>query len=104
MNLYSIRKGPATHASANTTMGPPIPSLFHRGEWSMGVVLDIYWQFAEQQGYQYLGRILAGLDPHDPIFGTLPPHFKVSSEHEAIKRGMRLCFGNILDTRKNSDT
>jgi hypothetical protein len=102
VNPYSVRKGPATHATSNTTSGPPLPSLFHRGEWSMGVVLDIYWQFAEV-GDHYLGRILSGLDPHKASFNVLPPHFTVS-EHEAITKGMHLCFGNIICAHQDSDT
>lgn len=94
LDPYSVRKGSATYASSGTTMPPPIPSLFHRGEWSLGVILDIYWKFAEA-GDHYLGRILAGLDPCSDKFGILPPHFTVPIENDIVQEGMNLCFGNI---------
>ena len=49
----------------------------HR-EWSMGHILDIYWQFGDQ-GDCYLGRCLAGLHPDEPGFGILPPHFSTNN-------------------------
>ena len=33
------------YASSGTTAPPPLSSIFHRGEWTLGVVLDIYWKF-----------------------------------------------------------
>jgi hypothetical protein len=44
----------------------------------MGKILDLYWHFAEP-GDTYLGRILAGLDPHEERFGSLPLHWKVNN-------------------------
>jgi len=41
VNAHGIRKGSATEATANTAEAS-IASIFHRGEWSLGVVLDIY--------------------------------------------------------------
>ena len=66
VNAHGIRKGSTTEATANTAE-TSIASIFHRGEWSLGVVLDIYWKFA-QRGDQLLGRVLAGLDPNSPYF------------------------------------
>ena len=71
MNAYGFRKGSATLASTGTTVAPPLPSILRRGEWSMGAVLDVYLHFP-QAGDCYLGRILAGLDPNDEKFATLP--------------------------------
>uniref|UniRef100_A0A7S3PVI0 Uncharacterized protein n=1 Tax=Chaetoceros debilis TaxID=122233 RepID=A0A7S3PVI0_9STRA len=94
-NPYGLRKGPATHASSNTTSPPPIPSIFHCGEWSMGTVIDIYWRYAEA-GDHYLGRLLAGYSPNEKDFDTLPPHFTVGLDHPTIDKAMTICFGNIL--------
>ena len=73
MSAHGIRKGSATHVASATTVPPPIASIANRGDWSLGKVLDIYWQFAET-GDSYLGRCLAGLDPNTSEFSTLPPH------------------------------
>ena len=47
MSTYSNRKGGATYDSSVTTAPPPLSSIFHRGEWIIGVVLDTYWNFLE---------------------------------------------------------
>ena len=97
INGHSMRKGSATFSSSGSTVPPPLPSIFHRGEWSLGVILDIYWKYAESGDF-YLGRILAGLDPESSNFGILPPHFTVGNENEFLKKGIQLCFGKILET------
>jgi hypothetical protein len=63
----------------------------------MGKVLDLYWHFSEP-GDTYLGRILAGLDPNDKTFGTLPPHWKVDNPmgNAKIRKAMLSMFGTIL--------
>jgi hypothetical protein len=63
----------------------------------LGAVLDVYWHFASI-GDHYLGRILAGLDPNTPDFGTLPPHWTTSNplENNLIKRAMVMLYGPIL--------
>ena len=66
VNAHGIRKGSATEATANTAE-TSLASIFHRGVWSLGVVLDIYWKYA-QRGDQFLGRVLAGLSPESPDF------------------------------------
>lgn len=96
-NAYGLRKGSATQASSNTTAPPPLASIFHRGEWSLGVVLDVYWRYADA-GDQYLGRILAGLDPNNTGFDVLPPHFIVDMSNEDVKHAMQLCFAKILNS------
>ena len=104
-NAHGTRKGSAVEATSGTTCPPPPSSVARRGEWSMGKIFDIYWLFA-QAGDQYLGRILAGLDPNTPEFATLPPHFKEGIENENIVYGMKRCFPSIMtlndeETRKN---
>ena len=103
VNTHSLRKGSATHSSSGTTDPPPLPSIFRRGEWSMGVILDIYWQWAAS-GDQYLGRILAGLNPESPGFNSLPPHFKVPFDDPRVEEGMRICFGNLLNVVADDET
>ena len=98
-NPYGLRKGSATHATSGTTAPPPITSIFMRGEWSMGVVQDIYWRYC-QVGDQYLGRCMACLDPNSPVFDTLPPHFVKGLEEQVICDAFNLCFKNI---RKSLD-
>jgi len=79
LDPYSIRKGSATYASSSgKTVPPPIQSIFHRGEWSLGVILD-------------------RLDPCSEKFGIFPPHFNhVPSDNQFVQEGLNICFGNIL--------
>jgi hypothetical protein len=60
----------------------------------------VYWHFS-QTGDQYLGRILALLDPNKPEFGTLPPHWKMVDpcSNEDIKEALQLCYGPILSSQ-----
>ena len=53
---------------------PSLMSVALRGGWSMGKVFDVYFNFV-QCGDNYLGRILAGLDPNETNFGNLPPYW-----------------------------
>ena len=95
-NAHGIRKGSATRATSGTTCPPPPASVAHRGEWSLGKVFDIYWLFAEC-GDQYLGRILAGLDPNSLEFAVLPPHFVQGMDNNFIFIAMNMTFKNILE-------
>jgi hypothetical protein len=96
-NTHGIRKGSATQASSGTTCPPPVSSIASRGEWSMGKILDLYWHFAEP-GDTYLGRILAGLDPNEERFGSLPPHWTVDNPmgNAKIREAMNLMFATVL--------
>jgi hypothetical protein len=96
-NTHGIRKGSATKASSGTTCPPPVSSIASRGEWSMGKVLDLYWHFSEP-GDTYLGRILAGLDPNEETFGSLPPHWKVENPmgNAKIREAMHLMYATLL--------
>ena len=80
---HGIRKGAAVECTSGTTAPPPTSAVAHRGEWSMGKVLDIYWLFAAA-GDHYCGRILAGLDVNSNSFDVLPPHFIEGYENEMI--------------------
>ena len=99
-NAHGIRKGSATKATSGSTCPPPPASVAHRGEWSLGQIFDIYFLYAES-GDQYLGRILAGLDPNSMIFAILPPHFVEGMENSFIKKGMNMTFRNILQLEEN---
>ena len=63
----------------------------------MGKTLDLHWLFAEP-GDTHLGRILAGLDPNEECFGSLPPHWKVDNPmgNTKIREAMNLMFATIL--------
>ena len=97
-NAHGWRKGGATHATSGTTCPPPITSVARRGEWSMGKVLDVYWHCAEP-GDNYLGRVMACLNPLLPSFKILPPHFKMVNpcDNKNISEAMTLMYGPILD-------
>jgi hypothetical protein len=90
------RKGGAMKITTGATHPPPIPSVAARAEWSIGKVLQLYWQFGDAQDC-YAGRVLARLDHKDPSFETLPPHFACGTENEHVAEALRLCFGCILD-------
>jgi hypothetical protein len=93
-NVHGICKGSGTFASSCSTVPPPLVSIALRGEWSLGKVFDIYFKFGAT-GDHYLGRILAGLNPHDSTFGDLPPHFSCGRENKFVDRGMNGMFGNL---------
>jgi hypothetical protein len=93
-NGHGLRKGSGSHASSATTLPPSFVSVAARGVWSIGKILDVYFRFA-MGGDQYLGRILALLDPSKETFSILPPHWK-DQTHPAVLRGMNLCFGGVL--------
>lgn len=98
LNPYGLRKGAATHALAGTTAPPSIASVARRGEWTISTVLDCYWHYGAV-GDHYLGRILCGLDPNDPDFAVLPPHWDVANPmgNPTIREAMQLMYGGILD-------
>ena len=94
-------QGSGGHASSGTTHPPSFVAVAARGEWSIGKVLDVYFKFG-MGGDQYLGRILALLDPNKPEFSVLPPHWKDSSL-PIVKRGVKMCFGRIIRHHGFSD-
>mmetsp|Transcript_12435 Transcript_12435/g.19147 ORF Transcript_12435/g.19147 Transcript_12435/m.19147 type:complete len:389 (+) Transcript_12435:979-2145(+) len=96
-NPRRIRKGAATKASADTTCPPQLTSIARGREWSMGMILDMYFQFAEA-GDAYLGRCLTGLDPISTEFQSLPPHWQDENAFglEAHKQAIQVMFGRIL--------
>jgi hypothetical protein len=100
-NPYGLHKGAATYAVSGTTATPSIPSVARRGGWSIGSVLDVYWHFGSM-GDHYLGRILAGLDPNDPSFATLPPHRMLVNPmmDEGVAKAMRMMYGGIIEAYK----
>ena len=100
-NPYGLRKGAATHAVSGTTAAPSIPAVARRGEWSIGSVLDVYWHFGSV-GDQYLGRILAGLNPNHVSFASLPPHWTVANPlaNEDIKKAIDMTFPGLFSKQK----
>ena len=93
---HGTRKGAAVRASSGTTLPASLAAIANRGEWTVSMMFDIYLGFAEP-GDQYLGRLLAGLDPNKAEFATLPPHFVEGMENEYISEAMNLCFKGIMD-------
>ena len=65
-----LRKGSATHIASATTVPPPIASIASRGNWSLGKVLNVYWQFAEAGDSYLLGRCFVVLIPMTVPFST----------------------------------
>ncbi len=68
------------HATSATTLPPRFTTVACRGEWSMGKVLDIYFQFA-QGGDYYLEQLLTLKDPNSVDFDTPCPHWKDPNAH-----------------------
>ena len=97
-NPYGLRKGAAMFALSATTAAPSVPAIARRGEWSIGKVLDCYWHF-NAVGDQYLGRVLAGLDPNSNTFDILPPHWNIQEpmSNQFISNGMKMTYGCILE-------
>ncbi len=97
ISAHGLRKGSATHVSCATTTPPPIASIANRGDWSAGIVLNAYWQFAEL-GDPYLGCCLCGLDPNHSTFSVLPPHWIVKNpvEDSDIHDALQLMYGIIV--------
>ena len=102
-NAYGFRKGAATYAVSGTTSVPFIPSIARRGKWSIGSIQDDYWHFGSV-GDHYLGRILAGFDPHDASFTVLSPHWRTVDPmvNGKIKYGMQMTFGSMLVHHRQS--
>jgi len=99
------------YAVSGTTAAPSLPSIAQQGEWSMGQVLDVYWHFLKV-GDQYLGRVLACLDPNSFEFGSLPPHWNITNPMdnkyiragmESMQRSKRRVLRNRRLQRKESD-
>ncbi|KAL7537408.1 hypothetical protein ACHAWF_013067, partial [Thalassiosira exigua] len=100
-NAHGVRKGSGTYASSATTLPPSFVAVAARGEWSMGKILDVYFKFA-MGGDQYLGRLLALLDPRDGSFADLPPHWKDPS-HPTVLRGIKVAFGDVREKHQDSE-
>jgi hypothetical protein len=103
MSAHGLRKGSATHVACATTAPPPIASIANRGDWSLGKVLDVYWQFVEV-GDSYLGRCPCGLDPNNSTFSVLPPHWTVDNpvEDTDIGGALQLMYGVIIGQHPSS--
>ena len=103
MSAHGIRKGSATHVACATTAPPPIASIASRGDWSLGKILDVHWQFAKVDD-SYLGRCLCGLDPNHSTFSILPPYLTVESpvDDVYIREGLHLMYGVLIEKKPTS--
>jgi hypothetical protein len=93
-SVHGFRKGSGTHAASATTCPPLFTSIAARGEWSMGKVLDVYFQFA-QGGDHYLGQLLSLKDPNSIDFNTPCPHWK-DPAHPTVLEALELTFGKVF--------
>ena len=100
-HAHGIRKGSGTHASSATTVPPQFTSVAARGEWSMGKILDIYFQFAMGGDY-YLGRLLTLIPPEDKLFDSLPPHWKDEENNPTVTKALELTFGKALTSHRGT--
>jgi hypothetical protein len=100
-HAHVIRKRSGTHASSATTVPPAFTFVAARGEWSMGKILDIYFQLSMGGDY-YLGRLLTLIDPEDDLVDTLPPHLK-DKLHPSVMRGIEITFGKVFSCHKHTD-
>ena len=99
--IHGFRKGSGTHAASATTCPPLFTSIAARGEWSMGKVLDIYFQFA-QGGDHYLGQLLSLKDPNSVDFNTPCPHWK-DPNATIIQEAIELTFGKVYTEHVNTN-
>jgi hypothetical protein len=77
-------------------MPASLPAIANRGEWTVSMMFEVYLGFAEPAD-QYLGRLLAGLEPNRATFACIPPHFVCGMENEFVKEAMNLCFSGIMN-------
>mgnify|MGYP006157755839 CR=1 FL=1 len=99
-NIHGLRKGGGTHATSATTLPPQFTTVACRGEWSMGKVLDIYFQFA-QGGDYYLGQLLTLKDPNSVDFDTPCPHWK-DPNAPIVLDALDLMFSRIYEVHGDS--
>ena len=76
MNTYSNYKVGAIYDSSGTTYPPPLSSIFYCGVWTLGIVLDIYWKFAEAC-YNHL---------------VVSPHFTVPYDNPLMQEGLNFAL------------
>jgi hypothetical protein len=93
-NIHGLRKGSGTHAASATTCPPLFTSIAARGEWSMGKVLDVYFQFASGGDF-YLGQLLSLKDPNSVEFDCPCPHWRDPND-PVVEEALHLTFGRIL--------
>ena len=67
----------------------------------MGQIFDIFFKFGTS-GDEYLGRILAGLNPNNASFACLPPHFTAPTTNIHIERAMVGMFGDVLENHPSA--
>ena len=99
-NIHGLRKGGGTHVTSATTLPPQFTTVACRGEWSMGKILDIYFQFAAGGDY-YLGQLLSLKDPNSLEFDTPCPHWK-DPNAQIVFDALELTFGRIYAAHGDS--
>ena len=93
-SIHGLRKGSGTHAASVNTCPPLFTSIMARREWSMGKVLDNYFQFAAGGDF-YSGQLLSLKDPNSVEFDTPCPNWHNPS-NPVVFEALDLMFGKIL--------
>ena len=75
-------------------------SIAAHGEWSMGKVLDIYFQFSAGADC-YLGQLLSLKDPNSVEFDTPYLHWHNQND-PVVMEALELTFGQILMEHGNT--
>jgi hypothetical protein len=90
---HALRKSSWSHSQNGTTCSPSYAATCLRADHSLGNVKDRYNCGGAAQD-QYLGRILAGLDPNLVGFAVLPPHFHSSFKSRELVRELYPAWKN----------
>ena len=89
------------HAASVTTCPLLFTSIACQGEWSMGKILGVYFQFAAGGDY-YLGQLLTLKDPMTAEFNIPCPHWK-EPDDPLVLEGIRVTFCKIMLSHEDTD-
>jgi len=99
IGMYTLRKSGASYATTGTTAAPNFIAvkirMTHKVLTNSASVDSRYFHYSAAAD-QYLGRVLAGLDPMSYEFGGLPPHFPPGRED--VARAVRSVFPASLQS------
>jgi len=88
------------HVTSATTLPPQFTAIACHGEWSMGKILDVYFQFAAGGDY-YLRQLLSLKDSNSLEFDTPCPHWK-NLNAPIVIAALDLMFGQIYKAHGDS--
>jgi hypothetical protein len=81
ITAHSTRKGAPSYAVSIPGVSSVI-SVWLRAGWLLGGVIPLYIQL-EEGGDEKVGRVVAGLNPMNATFGTLPARFNITNTDSA---------------------